>query len=243
MGTSGQVHGSYEEHLTDETRGFRRRSAGRLRHTFVRAAVTRVDPMNYSIRIEPLAVTTWESAAVTRNVVPSRGIWKGCEKDRVLRISSPRATPVIGEPLLHPISLVAVGVLLLNDHVLKTYYPSWVTGKLSDMAGMVFFPLLLLTLVDLSTRLVQRKPGLTRQALYACILLTAVVFATVKTTYIGGDAFRWVWAVLQWPAHAVAAHRLVPLERVRLVMDATDLEALPMLLISAWIGLKSTNGA
>ena len=37
-------------------------------------------------------------------------------------------------------SLVAVGVLLVNDHVLKDAYSSWLTGKLSDFAGLYFFP-------------------------------------------------------------------------------------------------------
>lgn len=32
--------------------------------------------------------------------------------------------------------LIALGVLLLNDHVLKTAYPGWLTGKLSDFAGL-----------------------------------------------------------------------------------------------------------
>lgn len=29
-----------------------------------------------------------------------------------------------------------VGLLLLNDHVLKSAWPGWVTGKLSDAAGV-----------------------------------------------------------------------------------------------------------
>ncbi len=36
-----------------------------------------------------------------------------------------------------PWFFVAVAVLALNDHVLKEAWPGWVTGKLSDLAGLV----------------------------------------------------------------------------------------------------------
>jgi len=42
--------------------------------------------------------------------------------------------------LQHPLSLISIAVLLLNDHVLKVVSPSWLTGKLSDFAGLFFFP-------------------------------------------------------------------------------------------------------
>lgn len=44
--------------------------------------------------------------------------------------------------LAHPLSLLAVGLLLLNDHLLKHIAPSVLTGKLSDFAGLFFFPFL-----------------------------------------------------------------------------------------------------
>lgn len=40
----------------------------------------------------------------------------------------------------HPLSLVSISLLLLNDHVFKVISPSWLTGKLSDFAGLFFFP-------------------------------------------------------------------------------------------------------
>jgi hypothetical protein len=45
--------------------------------------------------------------------------------------------------LQHPSTLLSITILLLNDHVLKVLYPSWITGKLSDFAGLFFFPILL----------------------------------------------------------------------------------------------------
>jgi len=45
--------------------------------------------------------------------------------------------------LQHPASWAAILLLLLNDHVLKQFTPSWITGKLSDFAGLFFFPYLI----------------------------------------------------------------------------------------------------
>lgn len=43
--------------------------------------------------------------------------------------------------LLHPVTLTAIVVLLLNDHAFKHAWPdTWWTGKLSDLAWMVFAP-------------------------------------------------------------------------------------------------------
>ena len=41
--------------------------------------------------------------------------------------------------LRSPLLLLAVGVLLLNDFVLKAAFHHWLTGKLSDVAGLAAF--------------------------------------------------------------------------------------------------------
>lgn len=46
------------------------------------------------------------------------------------------ASPIPGTLHLTPPPLLATGVLLLNDHVLKRLIPSVVSGKLSDAAGV-----------------------------------------------------------------------------------------------------------
>jgi hypothetical protein len=70
--------------------------------------------------------------------------------------------------MLHPLTLVSLVILLLNDHVWKWAHPSWLTGKLSDVAGMILAPIVL----SVATR--HRAPGL-------CALAVAVVFTLVKT--------------------------------------------------------------
>jgi hypothetical protein len=46
--------------------------------------------------------------------------------------------------LASPLSLVAIAVILINDHVLKQLWPSPMTGKLSDFAGLYFAPYVVL---------------------------------------------------------------------------------------------------
>ena len=51
---------------------------------------------------------------------------------------------------MHPLSLFCVFLLGFNDHFLKDsgIMPGWFTGKLSDVAGIIFFPLLLTALAN-----------------------------------------------------------------------------------------------
>ena len=43
--------------------------------------------------------------------------------------------------LLHPVFLLGLIILLLNDHYLKAEFGNWWTGKLSDFAGVLLLPL------------------------------------------------------------------------------------------------------
>ena len=53
----------------------------------------------------------------------------------------------------HPLTVGATAVLLLNDHVLKPAWPGLVTGKLSDVAGLVAAPPVLGLLLPDRTRM------------------------------------------------------------------------------------------
>ncbi|TCB96187.1 hypothetical protein E0H26_16325 [Micromonospora zingiberis] len=55
--------------------------------------------------------------------------------------------------LIHPVTVAATALLILNDHVLKAAYPGWLTGKLSDVAGLVMAPPLLALLLAACARL------------------------------------------------------------------------------------------
>ena len=44
--------------------------------------------------------------------------------------------------LAHPVSIAAIVIMLLNDHVFRWQSPSWLTGKLGDFTWLVFAPLI-----------------------------------------------------------------------------------------------------
>src|SRR5262245_28812425 len=55
--------------------------------------------------------------------------------------------------LLHPLFLCALALLLVNDHLLKGagILPGAITGKLSDLAGLIVAPVLVAALVGART--------------------------------------------------------------------------------------------
>lgn len=121
--------------------------------------------------------------------------------------------------LVHPAPLAAVGVLALNDHLLKGagILPGAVTGKLSDFAGLFFFPLLLAALLRGLSRAARGRDIDDRRSLAAATsIATAAGFAAVKLLPAVNALVARTWGVM--------------------VMDPTDLIALPMTgLAAAWM--------
>ena len=125
-----------------------------------------------------------------------------------------------GRGLLHPGPVIAIALLVLNDHVLKAAFPGFITGKLSDVAGLAFFPLFLQALAELCGAPVSR-----RRTLAAACAATAIVFAAVKGVPLAHDAYELGLAWLQAPFRGLVG--ATPAERVALQMDPTDLLAIP----------------
>ncbi len=122
-----------------------------------------------------------------------------------------------------PLPLGAVIVLLVNDHWLKGtgLLPSWLTGKLSDVAGLFFFPILLATLAGYAfgerTERIERGRYFVEET---SVVLTGVVFAVLKL----------------WPAASAWATRSWGV----VVCDPTDLVALPSLAL-AYLSMRGRN--
>ena len=147
------------------------------------------------------------------------------------------AISIRGAQLLsHPLMLCAIALLVLNDHWWKSAYSGVVTGKLSDFAGLCFFPVLLLLLW--SSFPGGRRVG--RGELAVCCSVTALIFALVQTTVIGGDCYRYGLGALQWPLRAaaswIAGNGIATLLPVVLTQDVGDLIALPASFASLWVG-------
>lgn len=144
---------------------------------------------------------------------------------------------------MHPVAIAALVVLVFNDHVAKDRWPSDVTGKVSDVAGLVFFPLLLLSIAEAARWVIHRdRWALGSRALVAAIVITAVGFTAIKTWGPAGDAYRVANGVARWPLDAVPSlvrgDDLPPVGTVRLVEDRTDLFALVALVVPWWIGVQ-----
>ncbi len=149
-------------------------------------------------------------------------------------------------PLLHPVALLAIAVLLFNDHVGKYAWPGVVTGKVSDFAGLVFFPLFLVSGVELACATARRGAPPRNRTLAVCVVLTAVVFTLVQLDTPMTALYRVGLGALQWPARAVAAliggRALPALAPVAVWPDPTDLLALPALAIAWWLGSARSGG-
>jgi hypothetical protein len=139
--------------------------------------------------------------------------------------------------LLHPVAIASIALLVINDHVLKAAYGTWWTGKLSDVAGLAVFPLLVCAGVELVTR---RPLGVRAVAIAAAV--TAAAFAAFKLSAPAGDVYRVGLAAAQWPLHAVRAlldgGALPALGRAQLTPDPTDLLALPAVGVSIFLASR-----
>lgn len=141
--------------------------------------------------------------------------------------------------LVRPWPLVGLAVLAVNDHVLKGsgLLPGVVTGKLSDFAGLLFFPLLLVTLYDLALAVVnaalRRQAVLasptTMQLVVAC-LATGAFFSAVQIHPSVADLYARATAFLSFWSDAPTA---------QVTMDPSDLAALPMIIVAFFLGQRS----
>jgi hypothetical protein len=152
-----------------------------------------------------------------------------------------RHRPIAGDGLLHPVVIGAIVVLLVNDQVLKRAWPGLVTGKLSDVAGMVFAPLLLVAAAELVASGIGRWRGPSRRWVTATCFSIGLGFVAVKL--IPGVTGLWELGlgVVQRPTSAladlVAGRALPPIRQVVSTADATDLVALPAVWLALSIGM------
>lgn len=131
----------------------------------------------------------------------------------------------VGEAM-HPVTLLCVLLLGVNDWVLKRHWHGGVVGKLSDLAGLAFAPVMLSAAIGLVLALAARvgarvDPSLSRRRLIACIVATGAGFAAVK---------------LSPDAAELMVRALSVVRPASVYLDRTDLFTLPALAIAYWIG-------
>jgi hypothetical protein len=148
---------------------------------------------------------------------------------RALRGSDRAEAPAlpIGEAL-HPLALAAALLLVVNDWLLKPRFgPGLVTGKLSDLAGLTFAPVVLSAAIGLALHAAARlgarvDPSLSRRRLALCTLATGAVFIAVKLDPAAARLLAVAISHLGRPA--------------AIYLDATDLACLPVLAVAVRIG-------
>jgi hypothetical protein len=153
--------------------------------------------------------------------------------------SSRSHSPVIGEALLHPVSLLCIVLWGLNDHVFKALYGNWLTGKLSDLTGLVAFPLFAFSLWQLALIVSGAQRPVRSRELLAILAGTGTLLAASKLTSQGA----FVYALWVGFTHEPSATLCTPVDiaaRVQHTQDPTDLIALPMLGVAWWIARRYT---
>lgn len=151
-------------------------------------------------------------------------------KDDEVRAGVPS---IPGRLYLTALPLLATGVLLLNDHVLKRLVPSVMTGKLSDAAGVFLLPILALAGIELLLAAMHRPWMTTRKRLVIAVAVTGFGFAAVKGVPAVTTAYAYALGCLRWPIEAVASlvdgrhpDAVLP---VSVLTDWTDILVLPVL--------------
>lgn len=127
--------------------------------------------------------------------------------------------------LRHPLTIASIVLLVLNDHVFKVIVPSALTGKLSDFAGLFFFPFLVAAILSLA-----RFEISTGKIGAIAIGVTGLGFFLLKTTLLINSV-------------SAQAASIILGRPVAYVLDPTDALALMMLLPAGWLWSKSKNSA
>ena len=103
-------------------------------------------------------------------------------------------------------------ILGLNDHLWKEMYGNAWTGKISDISGLIFFPLLLEYLIPVR---------------WISVLCTGVVFTLINTSEWCNQVWKYIFQLLYDILHLrIIAHA---------TLDWTDLYTLPILFIPLYL--------
>jgi len=128
--------------------------------------------------------------------------------------------------LTHPVPVGAVAVLLVNDLVLRWRWPCWITGKLGDVAWLLFAPLAAAVVAGL---VLPRR--VSRRRTWAI----ALGLALVAVPFVLGNAWPPALAVMR------SLYRVLFGRQPLMVGDPSDLLTLPALYVT-WRVWRSADG-
>lgn len=84
------------------------------------------------------------------------------------------------ELLAAPVVVLCLLALVVNDHWLKAAHTSWLTGKISDVAGLVVAPVLLLSLAETVAWLGGRTLTDSNRLMRAAAGAVGIAFAAIQ---------------------------------------------------------------
>ena len=143
--------------------------------------------------------------------------------------------------LLHPVTLAALVLWLVNDHILKGVFPGVFTGKASDVAGLVAFPVVLLATCP--ERLVARL-GVMRAA-WLSVAAVAAVFVAINVSETLSNVVGYLLSLVPRAFAALRSRSFVPLFFLGPsghVADLPDLYVLPFVLVPAALAHRRRLG-
>jgi hypothetical protein len=134
-------------------------------------------------------------------------------------------------------------VWAVNDHILKALYGNWWTGKLSDLSGLVVFPVALYSAYEIYWAVRKQAPKHLKLTLKVSVLITGGLLFSINTVSSVEHFSSFAIAYIQWPFRALMSlfkeGPLPTLNVLKTTMDATDLLTLPTLIIP-YILINST---
>ena len=137
--------------------------------------------------------------------------------------------------LRHPLTLSMLVLWIVNDHALKKLYGNIWTGKLSDVAGLIVFPLFLFALYEVFVG--TERP---RRMLLLSIASAGLFFVGLNTSNAFSDGVCHVLGALQWPFKAVISLMTgtgMPIYApTTATPDLTDLYTLPAMWFAWHVG-------
>lgn len=137
-----------------------------------------------------------------------------------------------GDGVLSPRYLGALTLLVFNDHVVKVWAPGFLSGKLSDVAGLVMFPLFLQAILEVLRAQIGTYTGPSKAELWFAVVSTAIAFSLVQLCPTANYAYAWSVGFIRW----ILTGGFDQPHAVRSWSDPWDLMTLPVLLVTAKLG-------
>jgi len=145
------------------------------------------------------------------------------------RSAGPRR-PLPGDLIVNAVTVCCALVLIVNDRVLKTSYPTMISGKLSDFFGLVMFPLVCVGAFELLRARGSSRWMVAASTMSWVVVVEGVAFSAIKLWTPAADVYRsvvsgglWLMKVPfavgeGWPALPRALHIQDPWDLMALVV-------------------------